>query len=71
MGRVHPRVGSGPDFSLVGWVESGPFVWVTLNYTKHYAKWPTVRPTDLYAYLLITFASVTDCVKNKCFIHEC
>jgi len=31
----------------------------------------TARPTDLYAYLLITFASVTDCLKNKCFIHEC
>jgi len=35
----------------------------------------TVRSTDLYAYLclgllLITFASVTDCLKNKRFIHE-
>jgi len=31
----------------------------------------TVRPTDLYAYLLITFASVSDCLKNKRFIDEC
>ena len=31
----------------------------------------TVRPIYLYAYLLITFASVTDCLKNKHFIHEC
>jgi len=31
----------------------------------------TVRPTDLYAYLLVTFASVTDCLNNKLFIHEC
>jgi len=28
-------------------------------------------PTNLNAYLLITFASVTDCLKNKRFIHEC
>jgi len=45
------------------------------NYVPH---WPdptrpiaTVRPIDLYAYLLITFASVTGCLKNKCFIREC
>jgi len=31
----------------------------------------TIRPTDLYAYLLITFASSTDCFKMWHFIHEC
>jgi len=31
----------------------------------------TARPTDLYAYLLIAFTSVTGCLKNKRFIHEC
>jgi len=30
----------------------------------------TVRPTDLHAYLLITFASVTDCLKSKRFIRK-
>jgi len=32
---------------------------------------PTVRPTDIYAYLLIMFAPVTECLKNNRFIHEC
>jgi len=30
-----------------------------------------LQSTDLYGYLLITFASVIDCLKNKRFIHEC
>jgi len=34
----------------------------------------TIRPisfTDLYAYLLIAFASVTGCLKTNHFFHEC
>jgi len=36
--------GSGPSTGRLGsgWVGSGPFVWVALDYTKCYAKWVSV-----------------------------
>jgi len=61
MGRVHPRVGSGLVGSgrvqifpyLVGWVVSGPFVWVSVGHPGLYVTPSIIEKFIQFSELLV------------------